>query len=589
MQTALRITGRPGALVVLALLLLATPSLRAQPVAIIEPDELRRGMRGFGLTTFQGTEIDTFEVEILGVMKGALGPRMDLVLVRLSGGPLEHTGLIRGMSGSPVYIDDRLVGAVSYGWTFSKDPIGAITPISYMLDVARRESPAPQQEYWRPVELDAETTRLLGGRGASALEPLGTPVSIAGFSPAARRVLREALEPLGMQVLDSPAGQALSDQQAPFAPGASLGVQLIRGDRSATGIGTVTWVGDGRFVGFGHPMMLKGATNMPATGAYIHQVIPNQVASFKLGTATQAIGAVQQDRLPGIAGALGAASDMLPVEVALRSPATDARFHFEVLRDRDLSAPLARSVLLTVLQSTEKLFGDATLRLRTHIALKDGRALARQQIYSGRVAIMAAALEALQPFNALLRSPFSGLAVDSLRFDVEVGETLAQARIAALRLSTPNPKAGQQLALQVKLQPYRAEPITERVELNLPSDLEPGPLVLRVGSGAMSEAWEAERRPDAFAPRDAEHLLELLGREGAADELVIELFRPGAGFTIDGRELPALPPSAHAVLAADRSAGRLGPVQGQVVLRQTIRTDYVLLGEQSLEMTLRKP
>ena len=550
---------------------------------------MRRGMRGYGLTTFQGTRIDTFQVEILGVMKGGLGPRIDLILARFSGGPLGHTGLIQGMSGSPVYIDERLIGALAHGWTFSKDPIGGITPISAMLEVAQRPDAATPQQYRQSIDLDPETTRLLGGQGVSALEPLRMPISISGFSPLARQVLRETFAPLGMQVLASPGGQSLPDQQTPFVPGASLGVQLIRGDRSATSIGTVTWVGTERFVGFGHSMMMLGAIDLPATGAYIHELVPNQVASFKLGSATHTIGAIRQDRYSAIAGTVGAAPDMLPVSVALRSPGADKHIRCEVLRHRDLSAPLVRSVLLSSLQSFEKISGDATLRLRVYLALSDGRTVERQQIYSGNIALLSAALAAVQPLSVLLHNPFESLAVDSLHFDLEIGASLAQAQIIALRLSPPNPKTGQQVALQIKLQPYRGAPIEQHITLDLPADLDPGSFVLRVGNGIASESWEAERRPDAFVPRNVDDLLTLLARTDAADELVVELFRPDPGFTIDGRELPGLPPSARAVLAADLSAGHLGPVQGEVVLRQTVHTDYVLFGEQNLEIALRKP
>ena len=573
-------------LVALVSLLLAAPALRAQPV--MASSELRRGMSGFGLTTFQGTEIDTFQVEILGVLKGALGPRMDMILARLSGGPLEYTGLIRGMSGSPVYIDGRLIGAIAYGWYFSKDPIGGITPIAHMLEVATREHPTPSQ-YGKALKLDEETTRLLGGGGVSTLVPLGVPIAVAGFSPKGRQVLRDALDAPGIQLLDSPAGQVLPDQEAPFAPGASLAVQLIRGDYSAAAIGTLTWVGNGRFVGFGHPLFLLGATNLPATGAYIHQVIPIQTASFKLGTPAGAMGAVHQDRLPAIAGTLGATPDMLPVQVALRSAAGDHDFRCEVLRHPELSAVFVRSVLLNSLEATEKLFGDATLRVRSHIALADGRTVEREQVYSSGVAGLSAVIDAVQPVNVLLSNPFTGLALDSLHFELEIGESLAQARITGLRLSPPDPKVGQRVSLQATLQPYRAEPVTEHIELDLPVHLEPGPFVVRIGSGVTSTSWEAARRPDAFVPRNASDLLALLERTGAADELVVEVFRAGLGFTVDGRELPWLPPSALAVLSADRSAGHLGPVQGEVVHRHILTTDYVLFGEQSLDMTLRKP
>ena len=552
------------------------------------PSELRRGMSGFGLTTFQGTAIDTFQVEVLGVLKGALGPRMDMILARLSGGPLEHTGLIRGMSGSPVYIDGRLIGAIAYGWYFSKDPIGGITPIAQMLEVATRQDPTPNQ-YGKVLDLDEETTRLLGGEGVSTLAPLGMPIAVAGFSPRGRQVLRDALDAPGIELLDSPAGRVLPDQEASIAPGASLAVQLIRGDYSAAAIGTLTWVGDGRFVGFGHPMFFLGATNLPATGAYIHQVIPIQTASFKLGTPTGALGAVRQDRLPAIAGTLGQAPDMLPVRVALRSAAGNRAFRCEVLRHPALSASFVRSVLFNALETTEKLFGDATLRVRSHIALADGRTVEREQMYSSGIAPLSAVIDAAQPVDMLLNNPFAGLALDSLHFELEIGETLAQARITGLRLSPPDPKVGQQVSLQATLQPYRAEPVTERLALDLPAHLEPGPFVVRVGSGVASTGWETARQPDAFVPRNAADLLALLERPSAADELVVEIFRAGSGFTVNGRELPGLPPSALVVLSADRSAGHLGPVQGEVVLRRTVSTDYVLLGEQSLDMTLRKP
>lgn len=552
------------------------------------PSELRRGMSGFGLTTFQGTEIDTFQVEILGVLKGALGPRMDMILARLSGGPLEHTGLIRGMSGSPVYIDGRLIGAIAYGWYFSKDPIGGITPIAPMLEVATREDPTPNQ-YGKTLDLDEETTRLLGGEGVSTLAPLGMPIAVAGFSPRGRQVLRDALDAPGIALLDSPAGRVLPDQEASIAPGASLAVQLIRGDYSAAAIGTLTWVGDGRFVGFGHPMFFLGATNLPAAGAYIHQVIPIQTASFKLGTPTGALGAVRQDRLPAIAGTLGQAPDMLPVRVALRSAAGNRAFRCEVLRHPDLSASFVRSVLFNVLETTEKIVGDATLRVRSHIALADGHAVEREQMYSSGIALLSAVVDAAQPVDMLLNNPFAGLTLDSLHFELEIGETLAQARITGLRLSPPDPKVGQRVSLQATLQPYRAEPVTERLALDLPAHLEPGPFVVRVGSGVASTGWEAARQPDAFVPRNAADLLALLEHPSAADELVVEIFRAGSGFTVNGRELPGLPPSALAVLNADRSAGHLGPVQGEVVLRRTLTTAYVLLGEQSLDVTLRKP
>ena len=203
------------ALLALAFLLLTTASSRAQPISFMETDELRRGMRGYGLTTFHGTRIDTFQVEILGVMKAVRSPQRDRILARFAGGSLEHTGIIAGMSGSPVYVEDRLIGAVSHGWTFGKDPVGGITPINDMLAVARRPDLAPEQNYRQTMELDAATTRGLGGLGTSTLKPLATPLAVAGFSGAARQVLHETLAPMGIQILDTAAGSEQSDRPPP--------------------------------------------------------------------------------------------------------------------------------------------------------------------------------------------------------------------------------------------------------------------------------------------------------------------------------------------------------------------------------------
>ena len=571
----------------LAILLLTTVSLAATPPAMA-PDKLHRGMRGYGLTVFQGTAIDTFQVEILGVMKGALGPRMDMILARFAGGGLEHSGPVQGMSGSPIYIDDRLIGAFAYGWSYSKDPIGGITPIAPILDVVQRlDAPLPQG-YGQSIDLDAEYARRLGDRDAAALEPLGIPLAISGFSPLAQQVLRETFAPLGMELVDTPSSQTDAELQTPFVPGAPLAVQLIRGDRSAAFIGTLTWTDGERFAGFGHPMLQLGATDLPATGAYIHQIIPRQAISFKIGMPTRTVGALRQDRHAGIAGVLGAAPAMLPVTVAISGPGGDKTFRFEVARHRDLSAALVRAVLLTSIESTEKVFGDATLRIATRLALTDGRTLERRQMYSGQIALLVAALDAVVPLDELQKNPFAALAIDALHFDLAIGESLTSARVFALRPSTPEPAAGQRIEVRVALLPYRANVEEIAIDLDLPENLAPGPLVLRAGSGPGAEAWEAARSPDTFVPRDLDALLTLLARKAAADELVIELFRPGSGFTLDGRELPDLPPSARAVLSAERSAGRLGSVQGEVLLRRTVATNYVLAGEQSLELTVRK-
>jgi len=584
-------------LALFALSLFALPALSANG-EFMPVDELSRGMRGVGKTVFQGTAIDSFAVEILGVVRSGLGPRQDLILARLSGGPLAETGIIKGMSGSPVYVEDRLIGAVAYGWAFSKQPICGITPIHQMLRVMNRDMDLPPagSSAHAPLELDGEAADLVREAipssewpDAFSLEPLATPVWVSGMTPLAGSALDEALRPFGLQVLAVPGGHEETGPEPLMEPGAPLGVQLINGDLSATGIGTLTYIDGERLVGFGHPMMLAGAVDMPMTGAYIYDIIPIQTNSFKMGAATRAVGAIRQDRAPAIAGVLGRPPDMLQVAVDIAAPDGDSSYRFGVVRHQELIPGLARSVLLSALEGSEKLFGEATLELGATIHLSDGRRLDREQVYSGSVAILVAALESVRPLDALVNGPFTMPQVDSLRFSIALRERIIAAEVRSLRVERSSLESGDRLAIEVGLQPYRSQPLVQKVEISLPVDLAPGELILRVGSGSLSRTWEIQRRPDLLQPRDGQQLMELLAAHARDDELIIELYRSESGLAIDGRELPGLPPSARVILEGATSSGHFEPVHGQVVLRRRVRTEYVLSGEQAIQLEVRKP
>jgi hypothetical protein len=565
-----------------------TASSAAKSSEFMPPEELRRGMRGFGLSVFQGTQIDTFGVEILGVIKGRIGPGHDLILARFSGANLEHTGIIRGMSGSPVYIENRLVGAVAYGWSYSKDPIGGITPIAPMVDVTQRSLDPGNAEklhqslHFSPAQLMGDPAK----PDRATLERLTTPVALSGFGGLAQSTLSEMLAPLGLDVMQGPGNGRAEDREIAIVPGAGLGVQLISGDRNATAIGTLTWTDGDRFVGFGHPMLHVGATDMPATSVYIHQVIPTQTNSFKLGSPVRPFGAVRQDRQPGIGGLIGSTPSMVPVSVELSSRDGKKHFNFEVMRHRDLLPVLVRSTLISAMEAGEKLSGDAALVLRGEITLHDGRRVKYEQFYSGPSAALIASLEAVQPLAAIARSSFPNLEIAAVDFSAELREGLAQARIIGMRLPAETLRPDRSYALEITLAPYEAESVRQKVDITLPVGTPPGLLLIRVSSGKTSRFWESSRRPDAFVARNAEQLLQLLEQPGRADQLVIEVLRAKPGLTIDGREMPSLPPSARAVLKSSPSSGHLGPVTDEVLLRLRLPTPYLLSGEQFIETML---
>ncbi|MEE2627039.1 MAG: SpoIVB peptidase S55 domain-containing protein [Candidatus Latescibacterota bacterium] len=568
--------------------LCTTSTARAVEEAFMSTDQIERGMRGYGLSVFQGVEIDTFGVEILGVMRDAIGPGHDLILARMSGADLEHTGIIRGMSGSPVYLEDRLIGAVAYGWSHSKDPIGGIMPIAPMIDVAQRKRAAESTEAARqsvdfsPADWSGDV-RL---PQQATLERLSTPVALTGFSGSASSVLEQALAPFGMDAVAGMGGRAADEMDVPLSAGAGLGVQLISGDRSATAVGTLTWTDGEHFVGFGHPLMHIGATEMPATSVYVHQIIPSQINSFKLGSAVRPVGTVYQDRQAGIGGHIGPVPAMLPVTVDIASESTADRTEFSVMRHRDLTPVLVRSVLVSAVESAEKLSGDAALNLRASIALRDGRRVEYEQFYSGPSAALIASVEAVQPMVAIAQSPFTGIGVDSVHFAADVRETLTLARITGLRLTNAELRAGQRCELSVTMQPYRAPAFEQRIELAIPPGTQPGPLSIVASSGEIARQLDRARRPDASVPRSADELLKLIQEPGRADELVIEVVQPQSGLTVHGREFPSLPPSARSVLGNESSAGHLGPVSERVLVRVRQPMGHALTGQHVIQATI---
>ena len=408
---------------------------------------------------------------------------------------------------------------------------------------------------------------------------------LSGFSPDATRALEQELAPLGLRVLAGPGSSRPAEVAPVFAPGAPLGVQLIGGDMSATAIGTITHIEGDKVIGFGHPMFWSGPVDMPMTAAYIYGVVPNQVSSFKLGAATQAVGAVRQDRAAGIAGVLGPPPAMLPMEVVVGNDS----FRFELLRHRQFTAGLALSALLGAVNTAVKARGSVTLEVQSQILMAGGQRLEHTQVYSGDDLLFSAARQAVLPLAALGQSSFSAVDIDTLRFVVEVSDGLEQATISHLQLETGQPLIGQNLALNITLKPYRRPPENRAVEVLLPADMPPGPFTLRVGSGQAGQNWEIRRRPDTFRPRNAEQLLEVLGYQERNDELIIEVYQSEESLTVDGRELPGLPPSVRSILRQTPASGRVGPVLGRVVHRQRLRTPYVLSGEQTLELNAKRP
>ena len=286
-----------------------------------------------------------------------------------------------------------------------------------------------------------------------------------------------------------------------------------------------------------------------------------------------------------MAGLLGARAAMLPVAVTVGQ----RDFSFEVLPHRLLAPGLVRAALLASLQSRERLVGDATLELHSTLTLRDGRSVERQQVYGGANAIFTAAIEAAEPVAILANSSFDGLQLGAISLEAQVRDTVEAADLTGLRVDRARPVAGDSLTVRVHLQPHQRPRETVSLRLSLPAGLAAGPLRVRAGSARTAQTWERERRPDGFEPRDGDELLRLLALPRRDDELVVELSRDEGGLSVDGRELPGLPPSARAVLSETHTAGHLGTVHGRVVAGARARTAYALTGDLTARIEIAAP
>lgn len=310
-------------------------------------DEVKPGMKGYGLTVFSGTKIERFDAEVLSILYGT-DPRSNLILVRISGGPIERAGVIAGMSGSPIYMDGRIIGALAYSWTFSKEPIAGITPIDEMLRIFDFE----QRSGGRAAVGREETGSAGWAQGASlsvalpvtmsesvVMRPVMTPMVFSGFSNEAMEFFRPQLEGWGIiPVVGGSFSERLAETDAPFEEGAAVGVQLVRGDMSATAIGTLTVKENGKVLAFGHPFMLSGPVDFPMTTAYVHTILPNLVVSTKVGSPLKPVGTLTQDRRTGVAGVLGGSSKMVPLTLRVKGAGGDQvqTFNFEIVRSLSL-------------------------------------------------------------------------------------------------------------------------------------------------------------------------------------------------------------------------------------------------------------
>lgn len=531
--------------VALVALLLSLPAALAQAAPETMPlAEIRAGMHGIAKTVVAGTKIEEFGVEVLGIMKNK-GPSGDLILVRSYGDLIERTGgIAQGMSGSPVYIDGKLVGAIAYGWTFTDHKVGMVTPIADMLKL------------W---DMPAAKPRLkIAEAPADDKEPLATPLMAAGFGERALALLADKLRPFNLTpyaVGDAPADVAYG----PLEPGSAVGVQLVRGDVSLGALGTVTYVEGDKVLAFGHPFLKRGESGYFLTSAYVFTTIKGLENSFKVGTVGPAVGQVDQDRGAGVAGQLGRFPSVVPLRVTVTDKALGASrtAEVQVVQDELLFPVLAAASVLSVVEKTSDRVGAGTAKISFEITARNmpGEVFKRENMFYSPANIGEQAISELYELMVLLAAnQFQAVDVIDVKVDATVEPERRTATIIEARANVASAKPGDKVEITVSLKPYRGDTITQVVSFTIPKDQAAGPLTLEVRGGGMVPLIELLGKRDKgeaevlqaigkLKNRSFEDMIKEMAERDRNNDIVVEVLSGDFGELLGGLG-PAKAPGA---------------------------------------------
>jgi hypothetical protein len=568
--------------------------------------EVKRGMRGVAYTVFEGVNPEPMEVEILGVLKDALGPGQDMILARLHGVKPEYTGVVAGMSGSPVYIDGRLVGALSYRiGQFSKEPIAGITPIEYMLQVRDGDGSAAAigangrgEKQDAGILLSASDDGSFSGRGGQQPEmrAMETPLMFGGFSQETVERFGDRFRAMGLTPVAGLGGaDATAVQPEPLVPGSAVSAILVRGDLSLSGTCTVTYVDPTRLLACGHPITQFGPVDMPMTKATVLASLASPLNAFKIINTTETVGAFTEDRASAIMGQFGVAARMIPVVVEVVPPAVAGEaarpvktFHFEVLDNRQLTPSTMLVSVYQTLQVNNTASAEMSYRLSGEIGVKGLQAVKLDGLMAQNESFPATINAAL-----FLNERFSRVYGNALEQPVVTGvrlrmEAIAERRTAALesaRLSTIEARAGDTVEVEVTLHPYQAAEQQVRVQVKLPPELSPGAMRVLVSDGATVDKLTTRSGGDqavGLAATVAE-----LNRMHANDRVYVTLLDHEAEAVLDGEALPGVPLSMANVLEPLKAGQKMQLTGESVVAAGSAETGYVVSGSQMLNLMVK--
>ncbi len=563
-------------------------------MAIFPLSQVRAGQRGIGKTVFSGNKIEEFQVEILGVLEN-IGPKQSVILARLSGGPLEKTGVMQGMSGSPVYINGRLVGAVALAFNFAKEPIAGIRPIEEMLAVGEAAGRAvPETRASRKAVPFAPATAGLESASASLIE-IATPVSFSGFTAGTLERFGPELKKLGLEPRQGISSGAKVPPRmgnpAQLRPGDMIAVELLSGDYSIGAEGTVTHVDGKQLYAFGHRFMSVGNTELPFARAEVITLLPNLAASFKISSPLEWMGTITQDRSTSVFGELGRKAETVPLAFTLndgrRAPVT---YQMQMVQDRVLSPFILQMAIYSVMDATERTLGLGSYTLRGAVEFQNGLPPLRlDNTYAGDFNVPAQASGgAAAPLASLMSGGFDALKIKRVTLAIDASERKRLLQIDQITASRRDVRPGDPIDLTVTLMGENGAELQKTVRYTVPVGAPSGTLNFTAADATYSNMLDYQQVA-AGVPKSPTQLISFLNNLRPNTKGYVRVWRSDPAFQVQGEDLPDPPPSVGLILSRAQAAqGVFLPRTSKIAELEIDPGNRVVTGSKTVQVEVKE-
>jgi len=588
------------------LLLPASPLTKILPLSQVKP-----GMKGVGKSVFAGNKVENFEVEILGVMEN-VQPKKSWILARLKGQGLENTGVIAGMSGSPVYVEDQLIGSIAFSYTFAKEAITGITPIEEMLEITKKspkgrvpggavlnliEGNPSQQEFSRAyLELSARKAEIYSQD--QAFTPIKIPLIFSGFPESAFQQFKSFFTQHNFQPILSASQSSAQTLQLNLQPvvlseGQAVGIQLMTGDLDLTAVGTVTYVEGNQILALGHPFYNLGAVDYGLTQAEVLTIVPSLQSSFKLTTTGQLIGRVTQDRTSGLLAEVGLLPHYIPLNIELQdSPTRRKQFKLKVVNDQILSPALINIGLATLISAEQRSYGNLSVDFEGDIYLEQGMKVHLEDLFSGNLDNPTTNLSGLVAAVVyfLKNNEFQDISINQIDLKISTLEQTRTASLEKVLLDKYEVAPGEVIKVRVYFRTYNNEIKTEEVEFMAPPLPPDSEFDLVVAEASYIQQLERGLyRIQDFTPRNLSQLVRILSNLRKNNRIYFKIVAPRSGLFLKGEELPNLPPSYKSMFTSPRAATtNLAEISKSTLSEYQLPIPYVFKGALTIPIKIKK-